>query len=67
MQGGEKVNEAKVFRGRYVDMRLVDAEADTWALCRSGETQLLVIGTREQILDEYDEAEKSGIVKEYEK
>ena len=67
MQGGEKVNEAKVFRGRYVDMRLIDAEADTWSLCRAGEMQPLVIGTREQILDEYDETEKSGIVKRYEK
>ena len=61
------MNEAKIFRGRYVDMRLVDAEADTWSLCRAGEMQPLVIGTREQILDEYDETEKSGIVKRYEK
>ena len=59
------MDETKVFRGRYVDMRLVDAEADTWALCRSGETQPIVIGTRNQILDEYDDAEKLGIVKEY--
>lgn len=54
-----------VFKGRYVDMRPHDLGDDTWMLCRAGTRTPLVIGSREQILDEYDKTEHSGIIKSY--
>lgn len=54
-----------VFKGKYVDMRPHDLEADTWMLCRAGTRIPLVIGTRAQILNEYDQTEESGVIKSY--
>ncbi len=61
------MEEAKIFRGRYVNMRLHDLEDDTWMLCRTDTGEPLVIGTRAQILEEYDQTEATGIIKNYKK
>ena len=44
------MEEAKIFRGQFVSMRLHDLEDDTWMLCRTDTGEPLVIGTRAQIL-----------------
>lgn len=54
-----------VFKGRYVDMRPHDLSDDTWMLCRAGTRIPLVIGSREQILDEYDQTKQFGVIKSY--
>lgn len=59
------MEEAKIFRGRYVNMKLHDLEDDTWMLCRTDTGEPLVIGTRAQILEEYDQTEQSGVIKTY--
>lgn len=59
------MEEAKIFRGRYVNMKLHDLEDDTWMLCRTDTGEPLVIGTRAQILEEYDQTEQSGVIKAY--
>lgn len=56
--------DSNVLRGVYVDMRQ-HWEEDTWMLCRAGTRIPLVIGSREQILDEYDKTEQSGVIKTY--
>ena len=56
-----------VFRGQYVDMRPHDLLDDTWMICLAGSRQPLVIGTRNQILDEYDKINTSGIIPDYTK
>lgn len=61
------MEEAKIFRGRYVNMRLHDLEDDTWMLCRTDTGEPLVIGTKAQILEEYDQTEATGIIKNYKK
>lgn len=60
-----KVEEARILRGKYVDMRLIYADSDEWAICEAGSCKPLVIGSREQILDEYDEIERTGAIKSY--
>lgn len=60
-----KVEEARILRGKYVDMRLIYADSDEWAICEAGSHKPLVIGSREQILDEYDEIERTGAIKSY--
>lgn len=59
-------NKDTVLRGVYVDMRIHDRIDDTWMLCRAGTRAPLVIGTRGQIMAEYDRTEASGIIREYE-
>lgn len=61
------MEEAKIFKGRFVCMKLHDLEDDTWMLCRTDTGEPLVIGTREQILTEYDETEETGVIKNYKK
>lgn len=61
------MEEAKIFRGQFVCMRLHDLEDDTWMLCRTDTGEPLVIGTRAQILEEYDQTEETGIIKNYKK
>lgn len=60
-----KVEEARILRGKYVDMRLIYADSDEWAICEAGSRKPLVIGSREQILDEYDDIERTGAIKSY--
>ena len=31
-----KVEEARILRGKYVDMRLIYADSDEWAICEAG-------------------------------
>ena len=57
--------EGRILRGKYVDMRLNYADSDEWSLCRPGDRKPLVIGTREQIMTEYDNIEKTGIIPKY--
>lgn len=58
-------SDCKVLRGVYVDMRIHDLKDDTWMLCKAGTRTPLVIGTRSQILDEYDQTEQTGVIREY--
>jgi hypothetical protein len=44
-----------VLRGVMVDMRLCDAETDQWELCIAKTRSVICIGTRNQIMDLYDE------------
>lgn len=55
------------FRGRYVDMVDIsdDFAPDEWALALAGTKKFILIGTKAQIMDEYDEIEKTGVIKDY--
>lgn len=55
------------FAGRYVDMVDIsdDFAPDEWALALSGTKRFILIGTKAQIMDEYDEIEKTGVIKDY--
>lgn len=57
--------EGRVLRGKTVDMRIHDLQDDTWMLCRAGTQQPIVIGTRGQIMAEYDMVESSGVIPDY--
>ena len=59
--------ESLRLRGRYVDMQLHDDLDDSWMLMRAGTKEVLVIGSRTQIMNEYDETECTGIIKDYKK
>lgn len=43
-----------VFKGRYVSMKVHDLEDDTYFLIDNATKKPILIGTREQILEEYD-------------
>lgn len=45
--------ESLRLRGRYVDMQLHDDLDDSWMLMRAGTKEVLVIGSRTQIMNEY--------------
>ena len=55
----------RIFKGRYVDMRLHDLEEDTWMLCEHDTTVPIVIGSRESIIIEYDKINASGEIPKY--
>ena len=59
--------ESLRLRGRYVDMQLHDDLDDSWMLMRAATKKVLVIGSRTQIMNEYDETERTGIIKDYKK
>ncbi|MFR4021276.1 MAG: hypothetical protein ACLT07_09665 [Clostridia bacterium] len=63
----EQGSGANRFRGRYVDMVDIsdDFAPDEWALALSGTKRFILIGTKAQIMDEYDEIEKTGVIKDY--
>ena len=44
-----------VLRGVIVDMRLCDAETDHWELCIAKTRSVIFIGTRNHVMDLYDE------------
>lgn len=60
-----KEGEGRILKGKYVDMRLIYADSDEWAICEAGSRKPLVMGSREQMLDEYDEIECTGVIKSY--
>lgn len=43
-----------VFKGRKVDMRPHYLDEDSWELVKHGTREILMVGTREQIMGEYD-------------
>ena len=45
--------ESLRLRGRYVDMQLHDDLDDSWMLMRAGTKEVLVIGSRTQIMNVY--------------
>lgn len=57
--------ESNVLRGRVVDMRVHDLEDDTWMICRSGSRAPVVIGSKEQIMTEFDKINESGVIPDY--
>lgn len=59
--------ESLRLRGRYVDMQLHDDLDDSWMLMRAATKEVLVIGSRTQIMNEYDQTERTGIIKDYKK
>jgi hypothetical protein len=59
------MRDCNVLRGVYVDCMRQHWEEDTWELCRAGTRDVLVIGTKEQIMQEYDQTEQSGVIKSY--
>lgn len=42
-----------------------DFTPDEWALALAGTKIFILIGTKAQIMDEYDEIEKTGVIKDY--
>lgn len=54
-----------IFRGLYVDMHPHDLSNDTWMLTLAGSKNPLVIGSRKQIMDEYDRVNTTGIIPDY--
>lgn len=54
-----------VFFGLFVDMHPHDLLDDTWMLTPAGTKKPLVIGSREQIMDEYDRINATGIIPDY--
>lgn len=54
--------------GRYVDMVKHwswDKNNDIWMLRKHDTKKILIIGNRNQIMNEYDETERTGILKNY--
>lgn len=54
-----------VFTGPSVDMRPHDLLDDTWMLTLAGSKNPLVIGSRQQIMSEYDRINATGIIPDY--
>jgi len=44
-----------MLHGHIVDMRLCDAETDQWKLCIAKTGSVIFIGTRNHVMDLYDE------------
>lgn len=64
----EKSNDSLrngLLRGPVVDARIHDLIDDTWMLCKAGLRTPLVIGTREQIISQYDKINESGEIPDF--
>lgn len=54
-----------VFHGPYVDMRPHYLLDKTWMLTLAGSRKPLVIGSYQQIINEYDRINTTGIIPDY--